>query len=329
MTAQEEADMFTRRELLIAASVTAVCGAQTTQEQTFPAGLVPGGGPGGRGGRNPGSGSATLPSAAPPPAPALESFWRICDECQKLGVHHIEINNTNRKIVEAYESRIAEFREEMAKRGLTLLGSAMYSHMHLTGQRTGLIEMHVRVARFLKATGGKYMNPLIAPGDNLGNGTDEQYRAVDVKAWAANANEIGKRVTEETGIAIGLHPEQGDIRAGLIDRFMDATDSRHFNLWPDVGHFVACGVDPMSVYKRYRSRMVGTHLRDFQPISDAQSPDGQPPRGRMVAFGTGVIKLPELVGYLRETKFTGPVMGEGGGNQAMRDYMVDTLKLNL
>jgi hypothetical protein len=49
----------------------------------------------------------------------------------------------------------------------------------------------------------------------------------------------------------------------------------------------------------------------------------------MVPFGTGVIKLPELVGYLRETKFSGPVMGEGGGNQAMRDYMVEKLKLKL
>jgi len=260
----------------------------------------------------------------------MESFWQTCDECQKLGVHNIEINNTNRKIVEAYELRIPEFRGEMAKRGLTLLGSAMYSHMHLTEQRNELIAMHLRVARFLKAVGGKYMNPLIAPGENLGNGTDEQYRGVDIKAWAANANEIGKHVKEETGIAIGLHPEQGDIRAGLIDRFMDATDARHFNLWPDVGHFAACGVDPMSVYKKYRSRMVGTHLRDYQPPpSNAISPDGPPVRGRMVPFGTGVIKLPELVAYLRETKFGGPVMGEGGGNQAMRDYMVENLKLKL
>jgi sugar phosphate isomerase/epimerase len=260
----------------------------------------------------------------------VETFWQVCDECQQLGVHNIEINNTHRKIAEAYESRLSEFREEMSKRRLTLLGSAMYSHMQITEQRKELIDVHLRVARFLKAVGGKYMNPLIAPGENLGNGTDEEYRRVDVKAWAANANEIGKRVKEETGISIGLHPEQGDIRAGLIDRFMDATDSRYFNLWPDVGHFAACGVDPMSVYKRYRSRMVGTHLRDFQPPpSDASAPGGQPPRGRMVPFGTGVIKLPELVGYLRQTRFEGPVMGEGGGNQAMRDYMVGNLKLKL
>jgi inosose dehydratase len=260
----------------------------------------------------------------------MESFWQLCDECSKLGVHNIEINNTNRKVVEVYESRVSEFRNEMSKRGLTLLGSAMYSHMHISELRRDLIDMHVRVARFLKAVGGKYMDPLIAPGDNLGNGTDEEYRRVDVKAWAANANEIGKRVKEETGIPVGLHPEQGDIRAHLIDAFMDATDPRYMNLWPDVGHFVACGEDPMQVYKKYRSRMVGTHLRDFQPPApDAPAQNGQAPRGRMVPFGQGVIKLPELVGYLRETQFTGPVMGEGGGNQSMRDYMVETLKLKM
>jgi hypothetical protein len=173
------------------------------------------------------------------------------------------VNNTNRKFVEAYESRIPEFREEMAKRGLTLLGSAMYSHMHLTALRKELIEMHLRVARFLKAVGGKYMNPLIAPGENLGNGTDEQYRSIDVKAWAANANEISKRVKEETGIPIGLHPEQGDIRAGLIDAFMDATDPRYFNLWPHVGTY-RVRIDPMSVYKGIAPAWWDAR-RDFQP----------------------------------------------------------------
>jgi sugar phosphate isomerase/epimerase len=81
----------------------------------------------------------------------MESFWQLCDECSKLGVHNIEINSTNRKIVDVYESRISEFRDELSKRGLTLLGSAMYSHMHIPELRQDLIDMHLRVARFLKA----------------------------------------------------------------------------------------------------------------------------------------------------------------------------------
>ena len=260
----------------------------------------------------------------------MDSFWRTCDECQELGIHNIEMNSTHRKFVEAYESRIPEFRDEMAKRSLTLLGSALYSHMHIPELRQELVDSHLRVARFLKAVGGRYMNPLLAPGANLGNGTDEEYRQVNVKNWAANANAIGKRIKEETGIPVGLHPEQGDIRAGIIDAFMDATDPKAFNIWPDVGHFAACGIDPMAVYRKYRSRMVGTHLRDYQPAApDAPKKDGQPARGRMVPFGQGVIRLPELVGFLLETGFTGPVMGEGGGNRAMRDYMAKTLQLRL
>jgi hypothetical protein len=49
----------------------------------------------------------------------------------------------------------------------------------------------------------------------------------------------------------------------------------------------------------------------------------------MVPFGTGIIKLPELAAYLKETKFDGTVMGEGGGNEAMSIYMAQTLKLRL
>jgi hypothetical protein len=35
------------------------------------------------------------------------------------------------------------------------------------------------------------------------------------------------------------------------------------------------------------------------------------------------------VRFLRETKFTGCVLGEGGGTRAMRDYMAGTLNLTL
>lgn len=83
----------------------------------------------------------------------------------------------------------------------------------------------------------------------------------------------------------------------------------------------------MKVYKKYAARLIGTHLRDFQP-PPAAAP-GPPPRGRMVPFGQGAIPLRELVDHLLEIKFTGPVMGEGGGNQLMPEYMADKLQLRL
>jgi sugar phosphate isomerase/epimerase len=298
--------------------------AQNIEAQPFLAGLVPGS-------RGPGAGrsaTATAPTPVPAPTPAsrLENFWRTCDDCSSMGAHHIEVNNTFGQIVQAYDSRINEFKDEMAKRSLRMLGFAMYSHWHDPSQLPDMIAEHVRVAKFLKGIDGRYIAGLIAPAAILGNGDEESYRRVDVKAVIANCNEIGKRVREETGIQLGYHPEQGDIRAGLWDHMVDGTNPKDFHFWPDVGHFVACGIDPMTVYKKYRSRMVGTHLRDFAPPTGVA---GEPARGRMVPFGTGVIKLPELVKYLRETKFAGCVMGEGGGSRAMRDYMVDKLGLKV
>ena len=170
---------------------------------------------------------------------------------------------------------------------------------------------------------------LIAPGARLTNGEDEEYRRVDIKACAENANEVARRLREETGIRIGYHPEQGDIRAGIYEPILESTDARYLDFMPDVGHIAASGLDPLPVYKKYRSRMIGTHLKDCNPDAEYER-NGRRLRGRMVPFGQGVVKMPALIQFLRETKFTGQVMGEGGGsNQAMRDYIVNTLELRI
>jgi inosose dehydratase len=258
-----------------------------------------------------------------------EVLLRICDECSQLGLHYLEFNTTNRRLVDTWDSRVSQFRDEMARRGLTLLGLAVYSHMHDPARRKELIEHHVRVARFLKAVGGRYITQLVAPGERLANGTDEEYKRVDVKAYVANVNAVAKAVREETGIRIGYHPEQGDIRAGIHEPIMDQSDPRYFDFVPDVGHIAACGLDPLVLYKKYRSRMVNTHFKDYGPDAEYER-DGQKLRGRMVALGQGLVKMPALVEFLRETKYTGSVMGEGGGtNRAMRDYLVETLKLKV
>ena len=304
-----------RREFLNAAlaASTGVLRAQSPREQTFLAGLAPSG-PGG------------VARAGSGPDDAL---LRICDECSQLGLHYLEFNTTNRRLVDAWDTRISQFRDEMAKRNLTLLGLAVYSHMHDRGRRQELIEHHLRVGRFLKAVGGRYITQLAAPGARPANGEDEEYRQIDVKAYAGNVNEVARRLREETGIRIGYHPEQGDIRAGIHEPILELTDPRYFDFVPDVGHIGACGLDPLPIYQKYRSRMIGTHLKDYNPEAEYER-NGRRLRGRMVPFGQGVVKMPALLQFLRETRFAGHVMGEGGGsNQAMRDYMVETLKIKL
>lgn len=303
--------MLPRRSFLIAAASARALRAQP--EQTFLAGLVPG-----RSRSNP-----------PAPATSIDRFWSACDECSSYGVHHIEVNTINTPVAQTYTARLGEFKDQMAKRNLRLLGLAMYAHWHLPELRGQMIADHLQVARFLQAVGGRYIAGLIAPAANLGNGDEESYRRANAAAAVVNCNAIARRIRGETGIELGYHPEQGDLRTGLWKHIVEETDHRAFKFWPDVGHLVACGLDPLEIYRTYRSIMIGTHLRDYVPPDSPKDANGQPARGRMVPFGEGIIKLPELVAYLRDTKFSGCVMGEGGGTSNMRDYMTATLRLNL
>ena len=154
--------------------------------------------------------------------------------------------------------------------------------------------------------------------------SDEAYGAVDLKAWAANANEIGKRLLEEFGVALAYHPEQGEIRLGIHDRILAATDDRYFRFLAYTGHLVAGGADSVATCVRYRPRLECVHLKDFSPAAEKPTKPGNVP------FGEGVVNLPAIVQMLRDTNFNGFVLSESGGtNSGMRDYMTGRLGLSI
>jgi sugar phosphate isomerase/epimerase len=280
---------MTRRTFLVTAL--SACAAS---RQSFVAGIVPAG-------RN-----ATN---------SVETFWNHCDEVSALGFHHIEFNNTRAKIAEAYLDRTSAFRDEMARRNLKLAGLALFSR---AAARDAPVEQHMRLGRFLEATGGKYITHMIAPGEALNESTDDAaYRALDLKQWAANANEIGRHLLGEHGIKLAYHPEQGEVRTRLYQRVLESTDERYVYFLPDTGHLAAGGADPVEDCRAHRTRLVCVHLKDFKSVKPGDVP-----------FGEGSVNLRGVLDEL--TGFAGYVMGESGGtNPSMRDYMTGALHLTL
>lgn len=270
------------------------CAARAASPQSFFAGIVPAG-------RSTGN--------------AVEAFWNHCDEVSALGFHHMEFNNTRAQIAEAYLDRVPVFRNEMTRRNLKLAGLALFSH---AAERDAPVEQHMRLGRFLEAAGGKYITHMIAPGEALNESTDEAaYRALDWKQWAANANQIGKRLIGEYGIKLAYHPEQGEVRTGIYRPFLESTDPRYVFFLPDTGHLAAGGADPVELCKAYRTRLVCVHLKDFKAAKPGD-----------VTFGEGVVNLSGVISALKG--FTGYVMGESGGtNPSMRDYMTGPLGMTL
>jgi sugar phosphate isomerase/epimerase len=257
----------------------------------------------------------------------VEEYWGQCDELAQLGFHVMEINNTRVQIAEYYADRLPEFRNEMSKRGLALVGLALFSHASESRERANLVKSHMLLGRFLSAVGGRYITHMLAVGEILNEPQDDSvYSQIDLKTWSRNANEIGKQLLEGHGIRLGYHPEQGEIRTGLYKRFLDATDDRYVYLLPDTGHIASGGADAVEVCRTYRSRLTCVHLKDFSPGVTT----GKGVKAGNVPLGNGVVDLPGVIAELTRTKFTGSVLGEGGGtNRGMRDFITQDLHLHL
>lgn len=303
-----------RREFILGSTSRAILAAQSSSKQNFRAGVVPAG---------PGRQAANT-TTSPRRDNAVDVFWSNSDKVAALGFHFIEFNNTRAQIAEAYASRAAEFQAQLAARRLKLAGLALFSHMAEPAKRTELIDQHLLLGKFIAGAGGSYITHMIAPGAVLNEPADEnEYGRVNVKVWASQANEIGMRLMNEYGISLAYHPEQGEVRRGLVEQILNETDDRWFRLLIDTGHVASGGRDAVVECRRYRSRLACVHLKDFA--------SGQTPlKAGNAPFGHGSVDLTGVVRVLRATKFRGWVMGESGGtNEQMRDYFVSTLGLEI
>ncbi len=264
-----------------------------------------------------------VPSGKTAADAGMRDFWLHCDEVAALNVHRIEFNDTRTKVAEYFISRIPEFLDRMAGRKLRLAAVAQFSRM---GERSALQEtraQHRLLGEFLAGVGGAYITHMIAPGAVLNESTDEDdYRRIDLKVWAEQANEVGRELFERWGIALAYHPEQREVSSGLYERFLAATDERFVRFLADTGHLAAGGADSVTVCKRYRSRLAAVHLKDFAPAPGS----GVGIKAGSVPFGSGVVDLGKVVEELRVSNFSGLVMGESGGtNEQMHTYMKQTL----
>jgi sugar phosphate isomerase/epimerase len=261
----------------------------------------------------------------------VETFWRTCDECSLLGYHYIESSGAGVRLADVYASRAGAFKEELDRRKLTLIGYAHYSSMADPSKRQEMIDLHLRIGRTLQPLGTRYITHLLIPPEKPGVPAEQRPAAMtaqDFKNFGLIANEVGKRLREETGLRIAYHAETVDVTAGLVDRILESADPRYFDWVADVGHLRAGGLDPLDTCRKYHSRMITAHLRDYDPDIEYER-NGQHIKGRFVPLGQGKIDLPGLLAYFRQMEFKGQVMAEGGGLGPSLDYMVKKLSLQV
>ena len=249
---------------------------------------------------------------------SVESYWEACDECAGLGFRHIEVDNSRLKLAQYYIDRISEYKEEMAKRDLSLVGLGMSGSFTDPADQEQTFDEHMLVGRFVQATGGTYISTMSEPEPD------------ELPAYIRFAAKLGSRLREETGVRIGFHPHDGSARSQVFRGMLDETKPEDFGFVLDTGWMRAGGQDPLSVLKAYRSRLITLHLKDFDPNVERVRGD-RIVKGYPVILGQGVVDFPPIIEYLKETEFDGPVLGEFGleGTAEMKAYMVDELGLRI
>ena len=265
----------------------------------------------------------------------VPDFWRACDDCAALGFRYIETDNSGLRLAEAYQNRTTEFRDEMSQRGLTLAGLAQAAALSDPARRRETRDRVLQAGRFLRAVGGKYIAALFSPPRVPGLDSDqviERMTPEDYRQFASLANDLGRRLREDMGIRFGYHVEGPEYKVRMHERILDLTRAEWFDFIPDTGHLQSAGLDALKIFETWRSRMSVVHFKDYDPDL-AWERQGRRGQGTFVELGRGRVSFAPLVAFLKETAFTGYVMGELDGQpertEAMRDYMVRNLNLRL
>jgi inosose dehydratase len=198
--------------------------------------------------------------------------------------------------VTTWASRPDELRALLAEHHLTFvaLSSGNISLDPSTVDATR--ELHLANARFLKATGGKYLQII----DSRPSG--RTLEAADYRRMGMLLTEIGRR-TADLGIPLGYHNHMGALGQSPdeVARVLDAADPRFVKLELDIAHYHQAGGDPADAIRSYGDRLLFLHLKDVEsPV-----PGGKAGSYRFVPLGDGSVNLKAVFAALDTVSFDG------------------------
>ncbi|MFZ0737343.1 MAG: sugar phosphate isomerase/epimerase [Candidatus Acidiferrales bacterium] len=248
------------------------------------------------------------------------AWWQAARDCSTIGYPGIEGEST---IANLYSGRESEFSARMRRAREEL--AALYSTTDLDHPSEFYLNRYknIQAAKFAKLQGTRV---IVIGGTEASERTAAQFTE-----YARQANAIGKEILETTGLQVGVHPHFGSLVQGRddIDRVMELTDPRYFNLCPDVAHLAAGGMDPLEVIRKYSQRIIHVHLKDYKPASGKDF-------GGFVELGKGIIDLQGIVRELEMIGFKGwadveldGAVDPAGSAVRNRDYLTNVLRLRV
>ena len=205
-------------------------------------------------------------------------------------------------------------RDELAKRGLTLIGA---THVHTFGDAASapvLMATLRELSTLLKTLGARHL--VIMDESNWYPAGKEG--VLDEAGWQGLVGMIGdaqKLVEGEYGLKLSFHPHIGTAveKEAQIDRLLADTE---VDLCFDTGHHAFWGQDPVAYMEKVFSRIAYMHLKNVDSkvrarvlageLSVAQSYGA----GVMCPLPDGVVDIQAVMRLLAGRGFDGPIVVE-------------------
>lgn len=205
-------------------------------------------------------------------------------------------------------------REELSKRGLTLIGA---THVHTFGEQASAPELMAtlrKLAGLLKTLGAKHL--VIMDESNF---YPEGLEGVlDEAGWQGLVSMVRDSIAlveGEFGLKLSFHPHIGTAveKEAQIDRLLDETS---IDLCFDTGHHAFWDQDALAYMARRFDRIAYMHLKNVDPAVRARVLAGD--LSIAASYGAGVMcPLPEgavdiqaVMQLLSARNFTGPIVVE-------------------
>src|SRR5262249_18289634 len=228
------------------------------------------------------------------------------DEISELGFRGVEISRPD---YEKYSMRVAEFKDLLAAKKLTVVSIATGYITINPGAEKQEIADRAAMAKWIKEAGGLYLQ--VTDGARAKEGVNDHE---DYKKLGRRLNEIGKRTFGEYEVKLGYHNSMNSMgeRRLEVDRIMNATDPKYVWAVIDIAHMRTADGDPVQFTRDYLNRLVYSHFKDVLIQKSQPGLDGRQlkPKYDFVELGQGVVNIPGALQIMKDFRYQGWIIIE-------------------
>lgn len=240
--------------------------------------------------------------------PTTAEYWNAAEAISSIGIGATEADNSEARLDTVYGEKVQDFVSRSHKLGVYLTGVYQALYLH-DSQKLPEMQSKIRsVAGFLKGAGAAYIALGWETPRGLG-GKPYQRTADDIRQAIRTTDELGKISQQEFSMPIAFHAER-DIPKEMVLQLLDGTNPTYVHLCADVGHLTAMGLDALQIVKKYASRLVASHWKDFDPNLPGPKYLGSESRGDFVEVGKGIVDFRGISDFYRSIGFDGWVQLE-------------------